>query len=159
MKFLLILIFLLASCSEEPENNVVSLARKVRELQVKGIISGFDCATVNIPCPEEHVTHKETLGLMNEEKENFSFIVNIPQTYLQQYFLDSMEIEGKVFNGVKNALEPKSIRILNKEGKWIRIFVGGEFIDEVNHKSTFENGAIYNGKWYCKTCIEHFKQL
>lgn len=158
MKSMLILIFLLGSCSNEPENKVVSLARKVRELQVSGIISGFDCATVNIPCPEEHSDHHETLGLMDEEKDDFSFIVNVPQTFLKQYFREPMQIEGKIFNGVKNAVEPKSIRILNKEGKLITVFIEGEFIDEVNHKSTFENGEIYKGKWYCKSCAEHLKE-
>jgi len=156
-KVFLCICLLLPFSSCEEEDQAVSLARKVRELQLKGLVSGFECATVNIACPEEHRHHLETLGMIESRKKNFTFIVNIPQSYLKQFFLDTLRIKAKMFNDNKLAVEPIEILITDEEGEEKTIFLNGNFIDKFGHASSFYEGGMHKGEWYCKSCIDHFK--
>ena len=156
MKYFIFVLIVLLGCGDD-NSAEITLARKVRELRLKGVVSGFECGTVNIPCPEEHKDKHETLGLFNEQDSEFTFMVNIPQSFFKQYFLDSLYIEGKMFNNIKNAVEPIKISILNKEGKLETIYFDRNFVDEHEHNSSFKDGIIINGKWYCKNCNSHFE--
>ncbi|NIR51668.1 MAG: hypothetical protein GWN61_18925, partial [candidate division Zixibacteria bacterium] len=78
---------------------------------VEGVTSGFDCAVVGLLCPSTHRAADYTTGIFTDDKQ-FYFVVNIPQSFLTQYFLDHLEITGTVYNPYHHAIEPEEIHLL-----------------------------------------------
>lgn len=112
---------------------------------VTGQLSGFDCAVVGVLCPTTHRGADYTTGVFTED-ENFYFIVNIPQNFLQQYFRETVEVEGTVYDPYENAVEPEKIHVVDGEERRL-IYEEGYFIDEDNRRATFQDGVYENGRW------------
>ncbi len=112
---------------------------------VTGELSGFDCAVVGVLCPTTHRGADYTTGVFTEE-EQFYFIVNIPQSFLQQYFRQAVEVEGEVYDGYEHAVEPETIHLVD-EGERRLVYKSGYFIDEDGNRATFQDGVFENGKW------------
>lgn len=122
-----------------------SLELELDEVTVSGELSGFDCAVVGVLCPTTHRGADYTTGVFTEN-ETFFFIVNIPQSFLQQYFRETIEVEGTVYHPYELAVEPETIHLVEGDERRL-VYESGYFIDENNQKATFQNGVIQNGKW------------
>lgn len=112
---------------------------------VNGVISGFDCAVVEALCPTTHRGADYTNGVFTDDKE-FYFIVNIPQSFLQQHFREKIEVEGAVYDPYERAVEPEVIYLIEDDGRRL-IYESGYFIDENGNRATFQDGVFKNGKW------------
>ncbi len=115
---------------------------------VTGELSGFDCAVVGELCPTTHRGADYTTGVFTED-ESFYFIVNIPQSFLQQYFREAVEVEGEVYEGYEHAVEPETIHLVEEDGHRL-VYESGYFIDENGNRATFQDGIFRNGKCIVK---------
>lgn len=112
---------------------------------VTGQLSGFDCAVVGELCPSTHRGGDYTTGVFTED-ESFYFVVNIPNSFLTQYFLETVEIEGTVYGPYDHAVEPETIHLL-ADGERRRVYDAGYFIDEDGERATFHEGQYRDGQW------------
>lgn len=112
---------------------------------VTGELSGFDCAVVGVLCPTTHRGADYTTGVFTDDEE-FYFIVNIPQSFLQQYFRQSVEVEGEVYDGYDHAVEPETIHLIENSERRL-VYESGYFIDEDGNRATFQDGVFQNGEW------------
>ncbi len=112
---------------------------------VTGELSGFDCAVVGVLCPTTHRGADYTTGVFTED-ETFYFVVNIPQSFLQQYFRKTIEVEGEVYNPYDQAIEPEIIHLIEGNERRL-VYESGYFIDENDRRATFQDGVFRNGKW------------
>lgn len=124
-----------------PDQTDVEISTKT----VTGQLSGFDCAVVGALCPTTHRGADYTTGVFTEGKQ-FYFIVNIPQSFLQQYFRQAVEVEGQVYDGYEHAVEPETIHLID-DGERRLVYESGYFIDEDGNRATFQDGVFENGKW------------
>lgn len=112
---------------------------------VTGELSGFDCAVVGELCPTTHRGADYTTGVFTED-ESFYFIVNIPQSFLQQYFREKVEVEGTVYDPYGHAVEPETIHLVEEDGRRL-VYESGYFIDADGNRATFQDGTFRGGKW------------
>lgn len=112
---------------------------------VSGELSGFDCAVVGELCPTTHRGADYTTGVFTED-EKFYFIVNIPQSFLQQYFRETVEVEGTMYDSYTHAVEPEKIHLVEDDERRL-VYESGYFIDEDGNRATFQNGEYRDGKW------------
>ncbi|CAN5480264.1 hypothetical protein BH23BAC3_BH23BAC3_24100 [soil metagenome] len=112
---------------------------------ITGELSGFDCAVVGVLCPTTHRGADYTTGVFTDDDE-FYFVVNIPQSFLQQYFRETAEVEGTIYTPYERAVEPEIIHLI-EDGEKRLVYESGYFIDENNQRATFQNGVFRNGKW------------
>src|SRR5699024_10356910 len=108
-------------------------------------LSGFDCAVVGELCPTTHRGADYTTGVVTEDK-TFYFIVNIPQSFLQQYFRETVEVEGKVYDRYNHAVEPETIHLIEGDERRL-VYESGYFIDKNGRRATFQDGVFRNGRW------------
>lgn len=113
---------------------------------VTGTLSGFDCAVVGQLCPSTHRGADYTTGVFTEDDE-FYFVVNVPQSFLQQHFLEAVEVEGTVYAPYDRAVEPEVIRLVADEGGGRTVYEEGYFIDEEGGRATFQDGTFEDGRW------------
>ncbi len=116
------------------------------EKTVWGELSGFDCAVVGEYCPTTHRGADYTTGVFNKEDEIFYFVVNIPQNFLQQYFRNTVEVNGTSYNPYDHAVEPETIYVIEGDDRRL-VYESGYFIDENGNRATFQDGVFKNGKW------------
>lgn len=112
---------------------------------ITGELSGFDCAVVGVVCPTTHRGADYTTGVFTEDEE-FYFIVNIPQSFLQQYFRETVEVEGAVYTLYDDAVEPEAIYLIDNDERRL-VYESGYFIDENDRKATFQTGVLRDGEW------------
>lgn len=112
---------------------------------VTGELSGFDCAVVGVVCPTTHRGADYTTGVFTEDEE-FYFVVNIPQSFLQQYFRETVEVEGALYPPFEHAVEPEMIYLIEDENRRL-VYESGYFIDEEGRRATFQDGVVRNGEW------------
>lgn len=112
---------------------------------VSGQLSGFDCAVVGELCPTTHRGGDYTTGVFTED-ESFYFVVNIPQSFLTQYFLETVEVEGTVYGPYEHAVEPEAIHLVEDDDRRL-IYEAGYFIDEDGRRATFHEGQVRDGQW------------
>lgn len=112
---------------------------------VTGKLSGFDCAVVGSLCPTTHRGADYTTGVYTEDG-SFYFVVNIPQNFLRQYFLETVKVEGTVYDPYDRAVEPETIHLVGDGDRRI-VYEAGYFIDENNGRATFQEGVYRNGRW------------
>lgn len=115
---------------------------------VTGKLSGFDCAVVGAFCPTTHRGADYTTGVYTEDG-SFYFVVNIPQSFLRQHFLETVEVKGTVYDPYDSAVEPEEISLLG-DGSRRLVYEAGYFIDEHNGRATFQEGVYRNGRWIAK---------
>lgn len=112
---------------------------------VTGVVSGFDCAVVEVLCPTTHRGADYTNGLFTDDKE-FYFVVNIPQSFLRQYFRETFEVEGAMYDPYTRAVEPETIYLIEDDERRV-VYESGYFIDEEGRRATFQDGEFRDGKW------------
>lgn len=117
----------------------------LHEFTITGQLSGFDCAVVGVLCPTTHRGADYTTGVFTDGEE-FYFIVNIPQNFLQQYFRETVEVEGTVYDPYDHAVEPETIHLVDGNERTL-VYESGYFIDENGRRATFQDGVFRNGKW------------
>lgn len=150
MKFKIILVLLLAAglmtTAFVPDLGIYSESNDGQPVEmVEGVLSGFDCAVVGELCPTTHRGADYTTGVFADD-ETFYFIVNIPQSFLQQYFRERIEVEGTVYDPYSYAVEPETIHLLEGDERRL-VYESGYFIDEDDRRATFQDGVFQNGKW------------
>lgn len=118
---------------------------KLADKIVAGNLSGFDCAVVGELCPTTHRGADYTTGVFTED-ERFYFVVNIPQSFLQQYFRQEVEVEGEVYDSYDHAVEPETIHLIEDDERRL-VYESGYFIDENGNRATFQDGVYQNGRW------------
>jgi hypothetical protein len=136
--------------STTPPASQVAYTQKISQKTVEGTVSGFDCAVVDVLCPSTHRAADFTAGLFTDKNEWF-FVVNIPQSFLTQYFLEKMSVTGKTYHPYDTAIEPEQMYIL-KDGEKKLVYDAGYFFDPQGHKAMFNEGRIVNGRWVCDKC-------
>lgn len=114
-------------------------------MTIEGELSGFDCAVVGVLCPTTHRGADYTTGVFTED-ETFYFVVNIPQSFLQQYFRQVVVVEGEVYDPYGHAVEPEIIHLVEGNKRRL-VYESGYFIDEDNRRATFQDGVFRNGRW------------
>lgn len=130
----------------DPKTTSKSNTTHINEVKtVSGELSGFDCAVVGELCPTTHRGADYTTGVFTKN-EDFYFIVNIPQSFLQQYFRETVEVEGTMYDNYNHAVEPEKIHLID-DGEHRLVYESGYFIDEDGNRATFQNGEYRNGKW------------
>lgn len=147
------IVAIMLGCSQKPQEQAeaaTSLNEKISVKTVEGEASGFDCAVVEVLCPSTHRAADFTTGIFTAQKE-FYFIVNIPQSFMTQYFLEPMSVTGKVYQPYNNAIEPEQIYLL-KDGEKKLVYESGYFYDPQGHKSMFNQGRVVEGMWLCDQC-------
>lgn len=145
-------------CSQKQADNSdasTGLNEKISIKTVEGEASGFDCAVVEVLCPSTHRAADFTTGIFTPQKE-FYFIVNIPQSFMTQYFLEKMSVTGKVYHPYDEAIEPEQIYLL-KNGEQKLVYDAGYFFDAQSHKAMFNQGRVVDGMWVCDQCAGHSK--
>ncbi len=112
---------------------------------VTGRVSGFDCAVVGELCPTTHRGGDYTTGVYTDD-ESFYFVVNIPQSFLTQYFLETIEVEGRTYDPYHHAVEPEVIRLYDGDQRRL-VYESGYFIDDDGRRATFHEGRVVDGRW------------
>lgn len=143
----------LLGCSQkEAEQHAASISvnEKSSVKTVEGIASGFDCAVVDVLCPSTHRAADFTTGIFTDQKE-FYFVVNIPQSFMTQYFLETLAVTGKVYHPYDDAIEPEQIHLVKGGGKKL-VYESGYFFDPHGHKAMFNQGRVVDGVWLCDQC-------
>lgn len=112
---------------------------------VTGRVSGFDCAVVGELCPTTHRGGDYTTGVYTDD-EAFYFVVNIPQSFMTQYFLETVEVEGRAYPPYEHAVEPEQIHVID-DGERTLVYESGYFIDADGGRATFHEGRLVNGRW------------
>lgn len=133
--------------TESPEIRLTGQENRevIHGTTVSGELSGFDCAVVGVLCPTTHRGADYTTGVFTDD-EQFYFVVNIPQSFLQQYFRNTVEVAGTVYEPYAHAVEPETIHLV-EEGERRLVYESGYFIDGEGRRSTFQDGVFRNGKW------------
>ncbi len=126
------------------------LNEKISVKTVEGEASGFDCAVVNVLCPSTHRAADFTTGIFTADK-NFYFVVNIPQSFMTQYFLEKLSVSGKIYHPYDDAIEPEQIHLLKDDEKKL-VYESGYFFDPHGHKAMFNQGRVVDGVWVCDQC-------
>jgi len=85
------------------------------------------------------------------DDEQFYFVVNIPQSFMTQHFLDRLEITGRIYEPYRHAIEPEEIHLVQEDGKKL-VYEEGYFIDPNGHKALFNEGRVVDGVWVCDKC-------
>ena len=126
---------------------------KIKEVDTAGVISGFDCAVYRIVCPATHRGFDmATPGILTEDG-GWYFVVNVPASFLGQFFLDKIHVVGDVYMPYDHAIEPHDIYLANGDKKEL-VFTKGRFIDSEGHRSTFMKGEFDGENWVCKKCAK-----
>lgn len=133
--------------ADVPNNGSLAQSNQGTEM-IKGELSGFDCAVVGVLCPTTHRGADYTTGVFTEDS-TFYFIVNIPQSFLQQYFRQTVEVKGQIYNPYGHAIEPEVIHLTDGDERRL-VYESGYFVDEHNRRATFQDGIFQNGKWVVK---------
>ena len=144
---------ILPGCSQKQADNhaaPTSLNEKISVTTVEGEASGFDCAVVEVLCPSTHRAADFTTGIFTADKK-FHFVVNIPQSFMTQYFLEKLSITGKIYHPYDDAIEPEQIHLLKDAEKKL-VYESGYFFDPRGHKAMFNQGRVVDGVWVCDQC-------
>lgn len=112
---------------------------------VTGLVSGFDCAVVGELCPTTHRGGDYTTGVYTDDG-SYYFVVNIPQSFLTQYFLETIEVEGRTYDPYHHAVEPEVIHLHDGNERRL-VYEAGYFIDADGRRATFHDGRVVDGRW------------
>jgi len=146
---------ILLGCSQNQADHHAAptgLNEKVGVKTVEGEASGFDCAVVEVLCPSTHRAADFTTGIFTADKK-FYFVVNIPQSFMTQYFLEKLSVTGKIYHPYDDAIEPEQIH-LPKDGEKKLVYESGYFFDPHGHKAMFNQGRVVDGVWVCDQCAK-----
>jgi hypothetical protein len=153
---LIVVAGIMLGCSQKQADQQgagITLNEKISMKTVEGEASGFDCAVVDVLCPTTHRAADFTTGIFTADKK-FYFVVNIPQSFMTQHFLEKMSVTGKIYHPYDDAIEPEQIHHLTKDGQKKLVYDAGYFFDPNGHKSMFNQGRVIDGVWVCDQCAK-----
>lgn len=121
-----------------------------KEGKVSGVISGAHCGAMGMACSPSHDLRRAELPGVFTKDNKFYFVVNVPQTFLAQWPVKDVTVEGTVYEEDR-AIDAKKVSI--KDGdKWRTVFENGSIIDGMGHKEKLAGAVEMEGKWYCSNC-------
>ena len=126
-----------------------------KEGKITGVISGAHCGVNGMACSASHDLHRAELPGVFTKDNKFYVITNIPQTYLAQWPVKEISVEGTVYENEK-AIVAKKVSV-KKNDKWSTVFEDGNIIDDMGHKSSLASAVELDGKWYCANCVKMHK--
>jgi hypothetical protein len=121
-----------------------------RDGKVTGVISGAHCGVSGMVCSPTHDLRRSELPGVYTKDNKFYFLVNVPQSFIAQWPLKEITVEGTVYEKDRGVLA-KKISIKDGE-KWRTVFVEGSIIDDMGHKEKVSSAVVIDGKWYCANC-------
>ena len=126
-----------------------------KEGKITGVISGAHCGVEGMACSATHDLRRAELPGVFTKNNKFYTLVNVPQTFLAQWPVKDVAVEGTVYEK-DHAAFAKKISI--KDGdKWQAVFEDGNIIDDMGHKEKLASAVEMDGKYYCANCAAMHK--
>ena len=127
-----------------------------KEGKVTGVISGAHCGVNGMACSATHDLRRAELPGVFTNDNKFYTLVNVPQTFLAQWPVKDVVVEGTVYEK-DHGVFAKKISI--KDGdNWRAVFEDGNIIDEMGHKEKLASAVEMDGKYYCANCASMHKE-
>ena len=128
-----------------------------KEGKVTGVISGAHCGVDGMACAASHDLRRAELPGIFTKDNKFYVVANVPQSFLAQWPVQEVSVEGTVYEEEKG-IYAKKVSI--KDGdKWRTVFENGSIVDDMGHKEKLATAMEIDGKWYCANCaVIHKKQ-
>ncbi|MBX2991817.1 MAG: hypothetical protein KF749_11715 [Bacteroidetes bacterium] len=121
-----------------------------KEGKVTGVISGAHCGVNGMACSATHDLRRAELPGVFTKENKFYVVVNVPQSFLAQWPVKDVTVEGTVYEE-DGAVNAKKVSIKDG-GKWRSVFENGSIIDDMGHKEKLASAVEIEGKWYCANC-------
>ena len=126
-----------------------------KEGKVTGVISGAHCGVNGMACSATHDLRRAELPGVLTKDNKFYTLVNVPQTFLAQWPVKDIAVEGTVYEK-DHAINANKISV--KDGDNFRaVFEDGNIIDDMGHKEKLASAVELDGKWYCANCAAMHK--
>lgn len=127
-----------------------------KEGKITGVISGAHCGVEGMACAPSHDLRRAELPGIFTKDGKFYVLANVPQSFLAQWPVQDVTVEGTVFEKEKG-IYAKKVSI--KDGdKWRTVFEEGSIIDDMGHKEKLATAMEIDGKWYCANCAAMHKK-
>lgn len=127
-----------------------------KEGKITGVISGAHCGVEGMACAPSHDLRRSELPGIFTKDGKFYVLANVPQSFLAQWPVQDVTVEGTVFEQEKGIYAKK---IALKDGnKWRPVFEDGSIIDDMGHKEKLATAMEIDGKWYCANCAVMHKK-
>lgn len=127
-----------------------------KEGKVTGVISGAHCGVEGMACAPSHDLRRAELPGIFTKDNKFYVLANVPQSFLAQWPVQEVSVEGTVYEQDKG-IYAKKVSI--KDGdKWRAVFESGSIIDDMGHKEKLATAMEIDGKWYCANCATTHKK-
>jgi len=126
-----------------------------KEGKITGVISGAHCGVNGMACSATHDLRRAELPGVFTKDNKFYALVNVPQTFLAQWPIKDVAVEGTVYEKDHGVFAKK---ISVKDGdNWRAVFEDGNIIDEMGHKEKLASAVEVDGKYYCANCAAMHK--
>jgi hypothetical protein len=123
--------------------------------KISGVISGAHCGVMGMACSPTHDLRRAELPGIYTKDNKFYVLTNVPQTFLAQWPVKDITVEGTVYEK-ERAIDAKKVSV--KDGdKWQTVFEDGSIIDDMGHKEKLATAVEIEGKWYCANCAAMHK--
>lgn len=127
-----------------------------RQGKISGVISGAHCGVEGIACAATHDLRRAELPGIYTKDNKFYVFSNVPQSFLAQWALKEITVEGTVYEK-ERVVDAKKVSV--KDGdKWRTVFENGNIIDDMGHKEKLGAAIEIDGKWYCANCAVTHKK-
>ncbi len=121
-----------------------------KEGKLSGVISGAHCGVMGMACSASHDLRRAELPGVFTKDNKFYLLTNVPQTFLAQWPVKDVSVEGTVYEKDK-AIVAKKVSVKEND-KWSTVYEDGNIIDDMGHKSSLASAVELDGKWYCANC-------
>jgi hypothetical protein len=126
-----------------------------KEGKITGVISGAHCGVNGMACSATHDLRRAELPGVFTKDNKFYSLVNVPQTFLAQWPVKDVAVEGTIYEK-DHAINAKKVSVRDGDA-WRAVFEDGSIIDDMGHKSTVAAAVELDGKWYCAKCAAMHK--
>jgi hypothetical protein len=121
-----------------------------KEGKITGVISGAHCGVNGMACSASHDLRRAELPGVFTKENKFYVLTNVPQTFLAQWPVKDVSVEGTVYEKDK-AIVAKKVSVKEND-KWSAVYEDGNIIDDMGHKASLASAVELDGKWYCANC-------
>ena len=136
--------------------SLVVRAGSGKEGKITGVISGAHCGVEGMVCAPSHDLRRAELPGVYTKDNNFYVLVNVPQSFLAQWPVQDVTVEGTIYEKEKGIFAKKMS--VKDEDKWRAVFEDGNIIDDMGHKEKLTTAMEIDGKWYCANCAATHKK-
>jgi len=120
------------------------------EGKISGVISGAHCGAMGMACSATHDLRRAELPGVFTKDNKFYFVANVPQTFLAQWPVKDVSVEGTIYEN-ERVIDAKKISVQDGEKSRV-VFEDGNIVDEMGHKEKLSAAVEIDGKWYCAGC-------